>query len=405
VPLIAVLISLSSCPLSDLEEIRLKTARYGTIRIFNIYNECGTTNTVDLHHQILMNSRDQVMLMGDFNPHHPAWAGVNSIQDHGSDRLIELRDAVDLDLWMGPGTITRDQSSKQTTIDLSFGSPSLTNRLVACEIAMDCHADSDHLPIRVLGDIETPASPNDTKRRLWKAMDTEKFDKFVSDNLTMLQSRVHSLDTPRQIDDVVNHLIDIVQRGVQESTPWANPSQQANPSWTKDCGEAVKDSRRMFRRYLATSSAEDWETYRLTRNQKGRIIKKALRKGFRTFIEDAVQQGPRGLWRVSKWARNRGQQQQGSVMPALKTGDGSNDAETNKAKANTLRSVFFPQPPEADLSDIHKRNERTLISLPTVTEEEVRAALKRAPPDKAPGDDTLPNKVWKVLSNQGAKSS
>jgi hypothetical protein len=35
----------------------------------------------------------------------------------------------------------------------------------------------------------------------------------------------------------------------------------------------------------------------------------------------------------------------------------------------------------------------------------VREAFKKAPPDKAPGDDTLPNKVWKVLSNQGAKSS
>jgi hypothetical protein len=240
------------------------------------YNECGTTGTVDLLHQILTNSRDQVMLMGDFNLHHPAWGMINSTQDHGSDRLIELCDAVDLDLWLEPRTITRDQNSEQTTIDLSFGSPSLTNRLVACEIAMDCHADSDHLPIWVLVDIETPTLPKDTKRRLWKVMDTEKFDKFVSANLAMLQSRVHSLDTPRQIDDVVNHLInDIVQRGVQESRPWANPSQQANPSWTKDCGEAVKDSRRMFRRYLATHSAEDWETYRLTRNQKGRIIKKA----------------------------------------------------------------------------------------------------------------------------------
>lgn len=91
-------------------------------------------------------------------------------------------------------------------------------------------------------------------------------------------------------------------------------------------------------------------------------------------------------------------------MPALKTGDGSNDAETDKTKVNTLRSVFFPQPLEADLSDIHQRNERTPISLPTITEE-VRASFKKAPPDKAPRDDTLPNKVWKVLSNQGAKAS
>jgi exonuclease III len=387
------------------QEVRLKTTGSGNIRIFNIYNECGTIDTVDSLHRILTNPRDQVILMGDFNLHHPAWGGINSTQDHNSDRLIDLCDAADLDLWLEPGTITRDQNNEQTTIDLTFGSPSLTNRLVACEIATECHADSDHLPIRVLIDTETQTSPNKTGRRLWKVMDTEKFDKFVSANLPMLQSRIHSLDTPRQIDDAVDYLIDIVQRGVQESTPWAKPSQHANPSWTKDCGEAVRDSRRAFRRYLATHSEEDWQTYQLTRNQKGRIIKKALRKGFRTFIKDAVEQGPRGLWRVSKWARNRGQQQQGSVMPALRTSD-NKLAETSEEKVNTLRNVFFPQPPEADLSDLNQptRQQRANIFLPAITEEELKAAIRKAPPDKAPGEDTLPNKVWKILSNQGSRS-
>ncbi|OQD84460.1 hypothetical protein PENSOL_c124G09929 [Penicillium solitum] len=96
------------------------------------------------------------------------------------------------------------------------------------------------------------------------------------------------LTTPRQIDDAVTHLIDIVQRGAHESTPWAKPSPCANPSWTKYCGEAVKHSRRMFRLYLATHNEEDWETYRLARNQKGKVIKAALRCGFRDFIEEAI---------------------------------------------------------------------------------------------------------------------
>jgi anti-sigma factor RsiW len=50
----------------------------------------------------------------------------------------------------------------------------------------------------------------------------------------------------------------------------------------------------MFRRYLATHSEEDWETYRLARNQKGKVIKAALRRGFRNFIEEAVDPAPRG---------------------------------------------------------------------------------------------------------------
>ncbi|KAJ9480578.1 hypothetical protein VN97_g12974 [Penicillium thymicola] len=218
------------------------------------------------------------MIAGDFNLHHPAWGGIEATQDLGSDRLIELCDDVDLDLWLEPGTITRDQNGERTTIDLLFGTPGLTERLVVCELALDCHADSDHLPIRALLDIDTVPIV-ETKRRLWKAMDTEKFDVFVADNLLCLPPP--QLTKPRQIDDAVDHLIDIVQRGVHESTPWARPSPLANPSWTKECGKAVKHSRRMFRQYLATHSEEDWGTYRLARNQKGKVIKAALRRGFR----------------------------------------------------------------------------------------------------------------------------
>ena len=276
-----------------------------------------------------------------------------------------------------------------------FGTPDLTERLVVCELALDCHADSDHLPIRVLlnVDIEPPV---ETKRRLWKAMDTEKFDIFVADNLPMPPQ----MTSPRQIDDAVDHLIETVQRGVQESTPWARPSAQANPSWTKECGEAVKHSRRMFRQYLATHSEGDWEIYRLARNQKGKVIKAALRRGFRSFIEEAVDQGPQGLWKVAKWARNRGQQQ-GSTMPALKTAD--EVAESDTEKVNLLRKVFFPQPPEADLSDIHTSH-REQFQLPPVTDTEVRAAIKRAPPNKAPGYDTLPNQVWRALAEPDSRS-
>jgi len=380
------------------QEVRIQSPTLGTLRILNIYNECGTTDTVELLHELL-NPRDQIMLLGDFNLHHPAWGGIDSTQDPGSDKLIELCDIANLDLWLEPGTITRDQNGRQTTIDLSFGSPTLTDRLVVCELALDCHADSDHLPIRTILDINTPEAIQ-PKRRLWKAMDTDKFDKFVAENLGNL-SRWH-LESPRQIDNAVDHLMDIVQRGVQESTPWANPSPRANPSWTKECGEAVLDARQAFRKYIATHYDNDWQVYKMARNQKGRIIKRALRHGFRSFIEDAVAQGPQGLWKVSKWARNRGQQQ-GTTMPALKT---HNDAmaETNESKVNTLRSVFFPEPPEADLSDIQNHRPAKQIPLPAITAQEVEAAFRKAPPDKAPGNDTIPNKVWKILANQGSKS-
>ncbi|OQE59011.1 hypothetical protein PENNAL_c0027G03038 [Penicillium nalgiovense] len=98
-------------------------------------------------------------------------------------------------------------------------------------------------------------------------------------------------------------------------------------------------------------------------------------------------------------------------MPALKTADGSADADTDTEKVKLLRKVFFPQPPEADLSDVHTSqerqghaNRRQQLRLPPVNVTEVRAAIKKAPPNKAPGYDALPNQVWRILAEPDSRS-
>jgi hypothetical protein len=80
------------------QEVRIQTG-LGEVCFFNIYNECGTTGTVE-QLGVLLEGRRHVILAGDFNLHHPAWGGIEATQDLGSDRLIELCDEADLDLWL-----------------------------------------------------------------------------------------------------------------------------------------------------------------------------------------------------------------------------------------------------------------------------------------------------------------
>ncbi|OGE50276.1 hypothetical protein PENARI_c017G00750 [Penicillium arizonense] len=209
------------------------------------------------------------IVLGDFNLHHPAWGGDDA-----------LTDTANLDLWLAPGTITRDESGHKTTID------TLTT--------------ADGQP----------------RRRNWKAMETEKFDKFVASNLP----------------------------GHDEG---------------------------------------DWEEYKPARNQKGRMIKEALRKGFREFVKEAIGQGPQGLWRMAKWARNRGQEQ-GHTMPPLNTADAV--AESTDEKVQALRRAVFPAPPTADLLDIeNSTRNRQQITFPSITKQELADAIRRAPLNKARG--------------------
>ncbi|KAJ5159350.1 uncharacterized protein N7500_009001 [Penicillium coprophilum] len=83
-----------------------------------------------------------------------------------------------------------------------------------------------------------------------------------------------------------------------------------------------------------------------------------------------------------------------------------NQEERLTTVVKLLRKVFFPQPPEADLSDIQQTHtsNREQYHLPPINDTEVRAAIKKAPPNKAPGYDTLPNRLWRALAEPGSRS-
>lgn len=100
---------------------------------------------------------------------------------------------------------------------------------------------------------------------------------------------------------------------------------------------------------------------------------------------------------MSKWARTGDKPSGSSNFPSLKKSEGEL-AETDQEKVELLRQVFFPQTTQADLSDITGSNlsAPNQIPFPPISAQEIYDAIKRAPPDKAPGEDTIPHRVWKV---------
>jgi hypothetical protein len=199
------------------------------------------------------------LVLGRFNLHHPDWGGDDAPRDVRAEDLLDLMETGGLDNWLTPGTVTRDQAGHQSTIDLVLASYSLREQMVVCEVDHGAHADSDHLPIRTLLEINLPEAPDPVKRRNWKTMDVEKFVTFISPNLTGTHwMRLQGKPSPGQIDDAIDHLIDIIQRAAQESTPWARPSSRAGQGWTPECTEAIKVSRMRYRQYKRTRDDEDW---------------------------------------------------------------------------------------------------------------------------------------------------
>ncbi|GMG55441.1 unnamed protein product [Aspergillus oryzae var. brunneus] len=365
------------------------------LQIFNIYNpgpwDTNRTDTVGLLDRVVAPKGDHIIL-GDFNLHHPAWSEQDAHADPsqtdqtattdidtdetGRDRrtrtdrraprLLEFTDSRLLDLWLEPGTVTRDWNNHRSTIDLVFGAQSLADRFIACEVAPKVHADSDHLPIRTILDF-SPQIAQPPKRRNWKAMDAAKLREFVADNLDTY-SHWHTLRTdpsPSAIDAAAGFLIEVIQRAIQHAVPWARPRSIPLPIRLRAGRPTSKPAIEK-----AVSSPEPCDGASAAGSRR-RSTKARTGSG-------AWPSGP------------------ASTIPTLIGPHGP--ADTTEAKAETLREAFFPEPPPADLSDIERRVQPAQIDFPEITEE-IAKAIRRAPPDKAPGPDAIPNKVWHELLN------
>ena len=72
------------------------------------------------------------------------------------------------------------------------------------------------------------------------------------------------------------------------------------------------------------------------------------------------------------------------------------EATTSNQKTNILSKTFFPSPPPADLSDIPNASYPDPVSTNLdITDIQVKRAIERLAPNKAPGPDEIPNHILK----------
>ncbi|KAG0160607.1 hypothetical protein PDIDSM_8137 [Penicillium digitatum] len=323
----------------------------------NIYNNDDGETVEKLNRELAQRPYAEHILIGDMNLHHP------------TDWITDMA-----------------KNEQASVLDLTF---------------VGTDHGSDHYPVVTTIDIGTPPY-EPPKRRNWKATDDKKLIEFIERQLTNTTTNTNNTTTTNTTTTPKTSQQPTMWRLIDISTPWAIPSQWANPSFTPECQEAVKEVRQLRRRHERTGDPYDKELYKAARNRKTRLIKIALRRYHRRKVQEVIE-GPGGMWRMSKWARNRQGAYDQGVTPSIKIPGGL--AETVEEKAAAFQQAFFPVPPPADLSDIdskvinHDPTEinRGPIRFPEITHQEIKQAVKASPPDKAPGEDGLPNSLWHKL--------
>jgi Endonuclease-reverse transcriptase len=211
-------------------------------------------------------NQSKSMWAGEYltNPDAEAIHLITLIQDNGLDQCLPK------------GTITREEGESASCIDLVYATPEILSRIIECQVDRELDHHSDHLPISTLLDFQTIATKG-KERWDWSKTD----DKVLHKTLRTALPRLYSPETPYDIDEYTNTLVDSILQAIESSTSKkrTNPGRFMLPGFTEACKDIQMETRRLKRIDSAEHTEESREAYRIARNRRGRIIGKALRQG------------------------------------------------------------------------------------------------------------------------------
>src|ERR1700761_542540 len=122
------------------------------ISIINVYNPRQRGPRIQTWPKIaqaLIEARGEVLLLGDFNTNHPDWGGIGAACDQEAEHLLLATGREGLDLITATGEPTWRRNAQESTIDLTFVTQRLHNRVIFCGPIEEWALTKDHIPIKI----------------------------------------------------------------------------------------------------------------------------------------------------------------------------------------------------------------------------------------------------------------
>ena len=259
---------------------------YNKLCIINVYNEVVTNTLSDLGEAIgRIDHHDELLVLGDFNLHHPLWSTTHRHVNNGipaAQPLLTITEDFHLQLLTVPGTTTHRWKDGESTIDLTFASGNVASRTIYCKVDISLDCDSDHLPIAIAIDWSwKPATPS--RKRLWAKTTLPLLKQTVKDRLPRVPDTTKLKDKD-SIEEYVRSIINALKAGIGASTPWSNPSPRSISGFDQECKDICREVQQLRRRWQRTRLEGYYEAYRAARNRKGRHIQKTLRSTHRQRV-------------------------------------------------------------------------------------------------------------------------
>jgi hypothetical protein len=369
------------------------------IRIHNVYNSSlisytSKNNSFTLSkimRFIVETFDDQHILLKDFNLHHFFWSdSFRSTQHVATNDLLDIMQNRNLTLTLSRNSITWKTRSSINIINLTFMTTHVAKKLKYCMTRSDLDQSSNHIFISTKILCDTKSNFSRIARKAWKLIDLNKIKKTMKHALTLQLSI-----TIREIDFCVNEIQKFLRSVVEMIVSWAIFNRHVKSFWNEQCNAAIKDTRKLRRRWFASRNSHDLTFYMKINDRKQKIIQKTKRVNFRQKIEKIVETFT-SLWRLVKWAKNKNHQSREMFkMLTLKFNDLT--IETFDEKAKIFKSVFFSTSSSIELDDISRSFYLRFIECSfSITKRKMLKIIKIIAFDKISNFDEIINKLLKI---------
>ena len=349
--------------------------------------QATTKKTLDLIESVISRfPAHDILIAGDFNCHDQLWGG-DSISNSQGEAIVQFMHTRGLQLTLPRGTPTHDSGS---TIDLSMASSRLFDDLLRCSI-WPTEYGSDHRVIESQFDLDLYDSTNEP-RRLFRKTNWEKVAKNTKEGIKDLRIPQDKKIPKEKIDEFSTQLTQIVTNAVLQDTPVSRPSAFSKRWWTAeltDLRNAYTRARNeaASTRRAGTPNTRLEATVKVARKTFHDTVRRQRRTCWKEFLGDN-----NNIWKAAKFLHPAQSSAFGRIS-VLKTDNGL--AKTDQEISEELLSQFFSQ--TADVPELPQAREGRQHPWEEITKEEVRDAVFRAKPFKAPGPDGLPPVVWQKL--------
>ena len=400
----------------DVTAVQL-TGEFGTLRIFNIYNDGENDNALEAIQQWQRNPEARhipraplnTIWLGDFNRHHPMW---DKPRNHhlftaqnlaAAQRLLTLmaENALHMALPESIPTLKSFSTGNYTRVDNVFGTKGVLDRIITCDTRPGLRPiKTDHFPI--VTEIDMTMGVTDVReRRNWKTVDWEEFNKRLEEKMAKLAAP-KEIETEEEFWKVLEELDTAVGEVVEEKVAVVKSSPKQRQWWSKEISamKAVKGnlSNRSYR--MRTDPAHPvHEEFRRVRQMMTTEIRKAKAD---TWVEYLANASASTMWSAGKMVEGKPTDGGRSRIPKLWTTDERGAKKLvgdNMGKVKVFREAFFPPPPAESRVPRTAEYPEAAWTFTLPTDRRLKNAIGRMKNGKATRMGTIPNNLFKACSD------